>query len=106
MNQDTLIVQRGECLRARIDYANEDTTAIDLTGKELSCPEASHAILQEGIEFEFIDASKGSANVYVPSTIMAALPAGRSSWFRIGIPVDDEEDPCLSISMKVWVDIQ
>ncbi len=104
-NQDTLIVQRGECLRASIDYTNEDGTELNLEDFLITCPNASHAALQEGVELTYVDASKGTANIYVPSTVMDTLPAGRSSWLRLAV-TPDEEGACSSISMKLWVDIQ
>lgn len=101
---DTLIVQRGEALKAQIDYTNEDGTALNLTGYELSCPEASHDTLLEGVELTYIDQTKGTAEIYVPPEVMDLLPFGRSSWLRLAFTLEPGADP--TISQKLWVEIQ
>lgn len=103
-SQDTLVVQRGECLRANIEYTNEDGTPLDLSTSELTCPAASHDALKDGVVLTFTDAAKGKATIYVPSDVMDTLPSGRASWLRLANA--QEEETCLSISMKLWVEIQ
>lgn len=103
--EDTLIIQRGEALRATIEYANEDGTPMNLTEHLLSCPDASEVELKDAVELTYIDQAKGVAEIVVPAEIMNLLPAGRSSWLRIAI-TQDEEDASPVISQKMWIDIQ
>lgn len=103
--KDTLIVSRGEALKAQIDYTNEDGTPLNLSTYSLSCPEASEDALQAGVVLTYVDQAKGIANVYVPPAIMDILPAGRSSWIRLAfILTIGGVDP--SISQKLWIEIQ
>lgn len=104
MNQDTLIVQRGECLSAELDYNNEDGTAMDITLYELAIPEASEQSLIDNTVLTITNALKGTATIYVPAATMNLLPSGRASWFRLALtPISGG---CSNISMKLWVDIQ
>lgn len=102
--EDTLIIQRGECLNAQLEYTNEDGTPMNLDTFVLSCSEASHNELLEGAELTFTNAEKGLAALYIPSAVMADIPAGRSSWLRLA--VTPGEGGCSSTSMKLWVDIR
>lgn len=104
MNEDTLIVQRGECLNAQLEYANEDGTPLNLSSHDISCPEASHDELQAGAVLTYTNAAKGIATLHVPAEVMALLPYGRSSWLRLA--VTPTTGGCSSISMKLWVEVQ
>lgn len=101
---DAVVIQRGDVLKVELAYQNEDETPINLTGRSVEIVEASdEVIIEEGI-VEILNASQGIITLELPSEVTNVLLGGRSSWFRVAVP--SEEDTAKMISPKIWVDIQ
>lgn len=117
-DDDTLIIQRGDCIDVLVQYKNEDGTSIDLTGRGVEVAASSHPTTFMPVEVTITDHVRGMVSVHLARDQVNQLPYGRASWFRLAtwLLSEDEGDgePVPMIfehvhditSPKIWVKIK
>lgn len=94
---DTIITNKGQCLRFDGTWPDED----GLAGKTIAVVDAYPAALT-GLVVTITDEAAGTFSGFADAGISAALRSGRVNWIRLGL---SSGGTCVDTTPQIWINV-